>query len=391
MTRISSLDGLRGVAALVVLIHHAVLTVPMFADITAGRAHPPVGTWEWWFSVSPLRLIWGGSEAVIVFFVLSGFVLAPVGGRAVHWCSYYAKRSIRLYLPAWASLVLAVLVVLSLPAVPVVGASWWMNAHLGQDPWHALTAAPLVLGTPQWINSPLWSIRIELWFSLLLPVFAVAIRWAAATRLRAVGTSVVLVGVMSVGCTTQNQAARFLPVFLFGMMLAHARERIAGRTRSFGVCAWTAVAAATVAALSASWVLEAVPGLPAFLLAAAQVAQVGGAMALVIIAAHAPVVARQLGGPVLKWLGGVSFSLYLTHDPVLTAITFAAGGHPPLWFVLLAVVPTALVVAQVFAMLVERPSHRLARTVGRRLERRRSGRSRHRDAAVGVSASRRTR
>jgi peptidoglycan/LPS O-acetylase OafA/YrhL len=43
-----------------------------------------------------------------VFFVLSGFVLTLpfLSGRPI-WPAYYARRLIRLFLPVWASILLA--------------------------------------------------------------------------------------------------------------------------------------------------------------------------------------------------------------------------------------------------------------------------------------------
>jgi peptidoglycan/LPS O-acetylase OafA/YrhL len=73
-TRIGALDGLRAVAAGVVLVHHALLTDP--APATA-YTRPEAGDsgWRWVLLHSPLQVVWGGTQAVFVFFVLSGYVL----------------------------------------------------------------------------------------------------------------------------------------------------------------------------------------------------------------------------------------------------------------------------------------------------------------------------
>lgn len=53
-------------------------------------------------------MIQGGQAAVLVFFVLSGFVLSrpflaePPSG----WRGYYPRRLLRLYLPVWGALLL---------------------------------------------------------------------------------------------------------------------------------------------------------------------------------------------------------------------------------------------------------------------------------------------
>jgi peptidoglycan/LPS O-acetylase OafA/YrhL len=74
--RVTSLDGLRGLAAVVVLVHHALLAAPVFAAAYyGGSVADRVGGMAWAFIYTPLHLIWAGTEAVYLFFVLSGVVL----------------------------------------------------------------------------------------------------------------------------------------------------------------------------------------------------------------------------------------------------------------------------------------------------------------------------
>lgn len=60
-------------------------------------------------------------EAVLIFFVLSGFVLAlPATLKAVRWRVYYVKRLVRLYVPVWGSLVVAVVLAEATRTAPSV-------------------------------------------------------------------------------------------------------------------------------------------------------------------------------------------------------------------------------------------------------------------------------
>lgn len=84
----------------------------------------------------------------------------------------------------------------------------------------------------------------------------------------------------------------------------------------------------------------------------------------VIAAAYCPVAKRALERRLTQWLGLISFSLYLTHEPIVIALAFLFGSGGS-WLVALTAVPVALVVGWMFYRLIESPSHRLSQRVGR--------------------------
>ena len=92
---VSSLDGLRGLAALVVVVHHCLLTQPAFSDFFFSKwtTQPRTAVQGALFE-TPARLVWAGYEAVILFYVLSGLVLALpwLEGRAPDYRAYLVTR-----------------------------------------------------------------------------------------------------------------------------------------------------------------------------------------------------------------------------------------------------------------------------------------------------------
>src|SRR3954454_3511925 len=124
--RYTALDGLRGIAALVVVIHHSLLLIAVLASpYFTGRSAAAAGTFAWWLLYTPLHLVWEGTGAVYVFFVLSGFVLTlPALGRGYDWLAYYPQRLIRLYLPVWGGVILAALTILVVPRTSTVSSTW---------------------------------------------------------------------------------------------------------------------------------------------------------------------------------------------------------------------------------------------------------------------------
>ena len=129
--RFESLDGLRGAAAVAVMLSHALWSHPFIAEavLVSGDRGP---LWVRILTYTPCHLVWLAREAVIVFFVLSGLVLTRpfVCGKPHSYRRYYASRFIRLLLPCWAAIGLACLIEQGLfPVPPVPIGSWWLRSY----------------------------------------------------------------------------------------------------------------------------------------------------------------------------------------------------------------------------------------------------------------------
>ncbi|WP_431218185.1 acyltransferase family protein [Leifsonia xyli] len=380
--RYASLDGLRGVASLVVIGYHALLVVPAISALYIDKAEASPSSVEWWLFHTPLRLLFAGHEAVLVFFVLSGFVLTlPFLGRPPtvrSTIAYYGRRVVRLYVPVWASIALALALALAVPRNPAMGG--WMGTH--HDPtlnglWHDLV---LVLGTSN-LNSPLWSLTWEVWFSLLMPVMFLLIGWSRAARWwwAAIPLLMLISAVARFDAVRQVLPAawltadllQYLPVFGIGMLLAFNRARIAEAASRVTVW-WPIVAAALLLTVSPTLIA---PNGYGPLQAFAYLLSLTGVATIVALAFASPV-RRALETRPLQWAGTRSFSIYLVHEPILVAAAILVGADGWWWLLVAApLVPVILLVAEVFHRFVERPSITLSRTVGRALAReRRKGR-----------------
>ena len=113
--KVQYLEGLRGIAAVqVVLLHFVTGFLPDTAEHAAA----------------PLHVLWDGHTAVYVFFLISGAVLTPSFARGGPWPRQAAKRLVRLGVPvAVAALVALVLLVamvwkLTPPAARSFSAGW---------------------------------------------------------------------------------------------------------------------------------------------------------------------------------------------------------------------------------------------------------------------------
>lgn len=366
--RLQSLDGLRGLAAIVVLLHHCALAHPAFSDIYTSAEVPPTGSLWWWISATPIRLLTFGAESVVVFFVLSGMVITFPVLRYLNfnWRSYYVARTVRLWVPVAASILLATLWISLVPQVesPFVS-KWVLYRSTPSLDWAEVGASLDLLRGPTRLNNPLWSIQWEFIFSLLLPVF-IWIGVLLKHRPISLGAGCALV--VGLGYLTSTPALMYLPVFLTGVMLALRWSSVSSvllrlSNNRFGHYLWVTFLLISFVMLSSHWILWSCRVTDSVLIAASQAFVLWGAANLVIAAALCPFAKRALTSGVTQWLGRISFSLYLVHAPIIIAAVYLFGANQWVKPVIVAI-PTSLIVAQMFYWLVERPSHKLAKKVG---------------------------
>ena len=89
-----------------------------------------------------------------------------------------------------------------------------------------------------------------------------------------------------------------------------------------------------------------------------------GAVTIVFVATYSSGARRLLSGRVFSWLGRVSFSVYLIHEPIILALRYHFSTAQPAVLAFVGV-SSSFVVAELFYRLIEGPSHRLARRVNR--------------------------
>jgi peptidoglycan/LPS O-acetylase OafA/YrhL len=331
------------------------------------KANPTPFSVEWWLYATPLRLLFAGHEAVLVFFVLSGFVLTlpfltrPPTGRSV--LAYYPRRIIRLYGPVWGAVLFALALALLVPRNGI--GSSWLQTHQPPTSGDVVRDLVLIFGTSN-LDSPLWSLTWEIWFSLLMPVMFLLIRLVRADRWW-IGAGVLLIGIsvvsrfpavihhLPVAWLTAGML-QYLPVFGLGMLLAFNRDKL-HVTRTLP---W--LLGALLLTVSPSFAPNGLYGIPQ---AVTYTLSLIGVTAIVALAFGSPL-QRVLEKRVPQWAGKRSFSLYLTHEPIIVATAILTGVNSWWWvLIFVALIPVILGVAELFYRVVEAPSIRLSRATGR--------------------------
>lgn len=359
--RLHSLDGLRGLAAVVVVIHHALLTFPAFADAYYGQiSGNPVA---WALSYTPLHAFWAGTEAVYLFFVLSGIVLVlPIirHGRAFSWAAYYPRRILRLYIPVAAAVIFGAILVLLARRFQGPGLGPWMNSRTPGYTVEGFVRDIVLVFGPSRVISPLWSLRWEVLFSLLLPLFAL---FALALRGLWWFKLVATVGITAAGSIFGSEYLFFLPIFAIGALLISewnailkTMARLDGRR-----WAWPTYLTVAVVLTTATWVASGLGATEANRYIAW--VPILGVTMIVISAATFTPFKRFLETSLVAWLGTVSFALYLVHEPIIIAARFLTYPLSP-WIGLAIAVPLAFAIAWFFAKYIEQPAHRFSKWVG---------------------------
>jgi len=170
--RLTSLDGLRGIAAMIVVCHH-------FFCAFVPRVVPDLTNPPYWVSDTPVGIFINGAFSVSIFFVLSGFVVARAASKTHD--SLFANilfRYLRLALPVIVSVIFAWGLLTLIPdaatRLNAIHASPWMTETFQHQIPGFLTAlyhgALGAFGINLFhlnvreagFNNALWTMRVEL-------------------------------------------------------------------------------------------------------------------------------------------------------------------------------------------------------------------------------------
>ena len=352
-SRLDYFDSLRGIAAILVVLHHCYQTAPFWPSLVR---------------FSPARLLLNGRSSVIFFFVLSGFVLAYGlwrGDQSTNFRTFVTRRLTRIYLPYAAAGLLAAAAMLALRPVPLASTAITFNTMWSAPlTWPSALAHLFLLGTDEAdaINLPSWSLIYELRISLLVPLLCVcalvSARWLAVSTLAAYVLGALAMA--SMGLSTVPYAAsgllanvlvtlHFTADFVIGVLLAKAALARAewlyamSPRRKIGL---------TVAATALLFIFR------------DETAAVGSALVM-ILALNSPAFQRVLMQPFLLWIGRLSFSLYLTHMIVLQLVVRALHDQVPLQVSVFVALVAMLPVTILFFKAVEEPAACWSRRIGR--------------------------
>ncbi len=347
--RLDYIDGLRAIAALWVVFHHAIQT----SAPTAMLNVPVLG--------SLLASFFWGQAPVKVFLLLSGFCLYypcvrknPANPVLPGITAYLRRRWTRIAPPyLW-----AIAFCLPLAAFPALHGGKWVDVTSVEPSVivsHLFMVHNLISSHSAKINYPLWSIGLEWQLYLVFPVLVVAFRrWGGVVI---IGTALVIAGIIWA-------AARHVPPALGHALTSGPFYYL----ELFTIGMWAAALAAHGRLLVSKWLLGVIAvGCLAFVRVGSgngllhDVAVAAAAFAVLQLALDpAGPVARLLSARWLVSLGLFSYSLYLVHAPLLHLswlVVSRFGLSNDMTFVVLCLVcvPAIIAASYAFHCAFERP------------------------------------
>jgi peptidoglycan/LPS O-acetylase OafA/YrhL len=291
--RLPFLDGLRGIAALLVVFQH----------------------------VQPDERLPTGILGVDVFFALSGFLIGGIlldsRGRPDFWRSFFVRRTFRIW-PLYETVVVLLACTGNWTPVGSREPTWMLALFLGNFALVGVTAARKAAGV-------LWSIAVEEHFYVLLPPIVASL---PARRL-----PIVLLGLIaSASCCRWYvaQHAGFMAAYVltpcrldalcWGVLAAWI---LRFRPGSVGLIAAAAplLVLLRVAVLPINFAAETTAGAVLFWQPLAVIAT--AALILRMVSRPRDMVARMLSLRWLGWVGTVSYGVYLLHPLIIESLNAA--------------------------------------------------------------------
>ena len=305
---IIELQSLRGLAALLVMIHHC-------------------GFYYTYNAVAKRTFEIGlnAHAAVVLFYVLSGFVLymalakTPLTHKKFQ--IFYLRRLFRIYPALWLTSALGLLSVLLLSGRPFAPTTsdWVLLQYRAVHP-HWLKVASAFLGASHALPLPVWSITVELVASALMPLIVLTSRhWAAFLLLSVALLTLSLSG----GMNMPMWVGGYLVDFMFGAELARwgvPSLRCSGWQRH---AIWLSI----LSTLGLSFIRQAGGWNYANFYHNPYAAMLEAIFATGLIGTVAawPDAFSLLRRRALVRLGDISYSLYLIHLPLLVLVAGVGG------------------------------------------------------------------
>ncbi|UUZ93033.1 acyltransferase [Paenibacillus sp. P25] len=366
MGRYEELDSLRGLASLTVLIGHCLLLFPYFEN-----SYDP----NLWFlnalRFTPLSIIWAGHEAVILFFILSGFVLSLpyYYGKQRPYVIFIIRRLFRIYLPYLFVILLAVLMRFVITIQTDLNLSKWLYTLWDEEiTWRSIVNHVVFIGhyNSRVFDPVVWSLIEEMRISIIFPLLMfLVIRYNWKINVIAcVACSIMsnllnyirwhysfpllptLLGFLS--------TIEWIPMFIIGALIAKNLKVIIEKFNRFH--SWFKVLILVFGIFSYTfnhWITLKSSIINQQIVQDASITV--GAIIFIICAVSSGKAKRLLLYKPINYIGKISYSIYLFHMVILLGLVHLFINSIPLWVIWLITLIGTLIVSALSYRFIEIP------------------------------------
>ncbi|MGO4538721.1 acyltransferase family protein [Paenibacillus sp. 2TAB19] len=379
--RIESLDSLRGIASMIVVIFHCLIAFTVFEQANFNRFD---NDFLKYFTITPLHTLWAGREAVLLFFVLSGFVLAIpfFEGKTQSYGAYAIRRFCRIYIPYIVlMLVSALLLTIFLEHKDIQGLSASYDNRWNHPVTLKAIASYFLMENYDTtnVNGVVWTLFHEMRISLILPLFLLIIRRFnfLSAAILSLGLNVLVYLALDNWAAVLDEGRLLIMVkavrwsmyyctcFILGALLSKYRNKLP-RLKTI----YTAIlVAVSLVLINCRWMVVVFQVKDQKI---TDVITIAGILLLFAAVLSSDRLNAFLSIKPLTWLGKISFSLYLVHIPVMMMITILLGKIIPIEAAFILVPIVSLPVAHFTYKFVELPSNKLGRSIAKVIDRNRN-------------------
>lgn len=365
--RFEELDSLRGLAATTVVIHHLSLVVPsVFLNETLKD--------------TLFHIFWAGHEAVIMFFVLSGFVLSLpyLNNTSPSYKDYLIKRYCRIYIPYTVSILFAVILmgIFSRGGISELG-KWFNNTWITPFSSDLFFKHIFLLGRfdgdTVTFNPVIWSLVHEMRISFIFPIIVYLISKNGWKRnlilpiMIPVLLSIIYFSTLKIfkfditldmyDGTSYLYSLHYISFFMLGTTLAKYRQTIYVFYSKLGYL-WK-ISLLLSGLLAYTYSFNKVIKFHHFVIDDWAIAI--GSLIFIVFSINSKTIKKILLLKSINFIGKISYSLYLFHMIVIFAMVNVFYGSVPISIILPVSFIISFCIATLMYFIIEKPSIKLGK------------------------------
>ncbi|WP_025147180.1 acyltransferase [Bacillus sp. H1a] len=375
MERHEELDSIRGISSLVVMIGHHLMIFSAFQNYSYEDNKPLV---VYLLKETPARLIFSsGNESVIIFFVLSGFVLyGSIQNNYSSYASYLLKRICRIYIPYLVAISIAIICQATISEYGISYLSVWFNRSWTIESSLSLIAQHVFLVgkyNTDTYNSVIWSLVHEMRISIIFPLVLMVclrntVRYSLLSLFSFSICSVVILFLFRSSLTLTSYALtlHYTVLFLLGALVAKYKNNLivfySNCTKNTKI-AWFLFA---ILLFMYEGLIGGIKVLNNFIFRDYVVAI--SACLFVILSLSISTLSSLLHNKYLLYLGKISYSLYLYHIISLFSLIYVLHEILPLPIVLIMSLIMSFILATISYVFVEKFAFKVGKYVTKRTD-----------------------